>query len=56
MVSNSLIAVRKIATTANVADAFTKVLTPAEHNRFRAVLMGTAAAETLGFVMCLYGA
>ena len=56
MVSNSLIAVRKIATTANVSDGFTKVLAPAEHRRFRHVLMGAASTATLGFVMCMFGA
>jgi len=55
MVSNSLVSVRKIATSANVSDAFTKVLTPAEHQRFRAVLMGSATVETLGFIMCVCG-
>jgi len=56
MVSNSLIAVRKIATTTHVSDVFTKVLAPAEHRRFRCVLMGAASTATLGFAMCVFGA
>jgi hypothetical protein len=55
MVTDSLIDVRKIATHSNVSDVFTKVLTPIEHNRFREVLMGSAALSTLGFIMCLFG-
>ena len=52
-VTNSLIAVRHIATSANVADVFTKVLPPSSHCRFRDILMGTVAISTIAQIVRL---
>ena len=56
LVTASLIRVRKIATSANVADVFTKELPPASHRRFRAVLMGDAPVFSIALLRCPNGA
>jgi hypothetical protein len=56
LVTASLIRVRKIATSANVADVFTKELPPASHRRFRAVLMGDAPVSSIALLRSPNGA
>ena len=46
-VEDALIEVRKIATSANVADMSMEELSPAAHRRFRAVLMGEATVDSI---------
>jgi len=52
-VTNSMVSVRHVVTSANVADVFTKVLPPSSHSRFRDILMGTVAISTIAMMVRL---
>ena len=56
LVTDSMIRVRKIATSANVADVFTKELGATEHRRFRDVLMGTTCITMIACMVNRLGA